>query len=593
LEAITAVRSGARASEQGHKAGPTTPAPDAAPRVPVEIQQPRAKALPTQLNVKALLGLQRLVGNRATASLVGVRPRLKQALVLQRHTIAGVPGTPPPLTEEEETVPVQGSWGYAAKSAHSYSTTVQRKGKSSPRLGAVKLSASDLKADSSSTLNASVANPNGLKVAWTLTGPAGTKIDPNSGVVTAGADAGGKADKAKVKVTGSNAAAPGVGSSAFFTLWSSDAWVAKIDVKALLKSGPLVKKAYKASFNGVYDATYTPAKRLLHIEVPVQFDFPDDPISAKMSAKKKAQVHARLAGFRHAFISNTQRQWGRRFTFSMAREPKSFWGKLSPVRFAVKVFEPKNKAASYFTVHYKSKTAGRAGVSHPDVDLFKGDLRAQAAFKKDTLTGETTMLNQITNPVNVDAAGKLDAASQQTLGFIGDYVKRLRQPPVRLALVGKDAKKASRGASKAAIAASFLRSAGVTSPHRVSSSGAVDAADQRVHITPSVSARYINFQDVSAHEFGHMIGLPDEYPEGARKIGDKLRTYDRLVKAFGQDYADQVGKVTPSTASIMHGGNQVRVQHYIHFWDTLILTSNLHGSAPTKKFGDADWKING
>lgn len=41
----------------------------------------------------------------------------------------------------------------------------------------------------------------------------------------------------------------------------------------------------------------------------------------------------------------------------------------------------------------------------------------------------------------------------------------------------------------------------------------------------------------------------------------------------------------------MEGGNQVRMQHYIHFWDTLIALSNLHPTAPKTKFGDADWKF--
>jgi hypothetical protein len=163
---------------------------------------------------------------------------------------------------------------------------------------------------------------------------------------------------------------------------------------------------------------------------------------------------------------------------------------------------------------------------------------------------------------------------------------------VRLALTGKAPKKPD-GLKKAQIVRAKLAGYGVVGQHEMTVAGAKDAVDNQVHIVPRMSSRYINFQDTSAHEFGHMLGLPDEYPEGARKIGDKLRTHARLVAAFGQDYADQVGKVTPNSASIMHGGDQVRVQHYIHFWDTLILVSNLHATAPVTKFADADWKING
>lgn len=570
---------------------------------------PQVKDGRVGLDRRTVIHLQRLVGNRAVVKRLERRP-----LPIQRHTISGAPAAPAPLEEEPverlwdpalppvQTVKIGEHRAKGAKKAPAAPVWVKggAKGKGPGpgvaigakrvKLGMVKFTAPDLKGDGTSTVTASLSR-GGRPVTWGIAGPAGTTIDPKTGVITGGVDTGGT-DFVKVPVFAVDDEVPTAKAQGMFTLWSAPAWQAKIDVTALQKSAPLVKKGYKASFNGIYDATWEPKAKRLLIEVPIQFDFPDDPITAGMSAARKERTRKRLAGFRYQYLSSVQKQWGGRFTFSMAREPKAFWGQLGPVKVKVRVYEPKNKAAAYFTVHYKSRTAGRAQVAFPDVDLFRGDLHPERAFRKETLAGEKAQLERIANPVNVDAKGNLDAASDTAVKFLGDYVKRLRQPPVRLALTGK-APSAKEGLRKARAVQAKLAGYGVQSPHVVTARGVTDPLDTQVHIAPRASSRYINFTDVSAHEFGHMIGLPDEYPEGARKIGDKLRTYDRLVKAFGQDYADMVGKVTPSTASIMHGGDQVRVQHYIHFWDTLILVSNLHATAPATKFADADWKING
>lgn len=569
---------------QGDKAGPQQkqrlpPKDDTVLSEPGGVVHAKVKGDRTTFTPRSVLALQAQAGNCAVAALVG----RGAGPAVQRHTITGAPGAPPQTDLDEEQIPLQGFWGRDP-------VVQRREPRRRVRLGAVAVSAKDLKADGASTLTASLPSAGSRKVTWGVAGPAGTAIHPTSGVVTAGPDAGG-ADTVKVRVTAKDDLVPTATASGAFTLWSTDAWQAKLDVAALLKSAPLVKKAFKASFNGVYDASYSPKDRLLRVQVPIQFDFPDDPITARMTAAQKEATRKRLAGYRTRFVAGVQQQWSGRFTFSNAREPKKLWGVLGPVRVRVRVTQPRNKSDAYFTVHYKSKTIGRAGVLHPDVDLFRGDLSPDRAFRREVLAGEKKQLQNISPPLNVDATGRLDAASTAAVKFLGDYVRRLRQPPVRLALVGKDKKRSSVGLVRARAARDALLSAGIRSPHEVSARGAVDPGDQRVHINPRVSASYVNFSDVSAHEFGHMIGLPDEYPEGARKIGNNLRTHARLVAAFGQDYADQVGKVTPNTASIMHGGDQVRVQHYIHFWDTLILTSNLHATAPAKKFGDADWKF--
>lgn len=81
-------------------------------------------------------------------------------------------------------------------------------------------------------------------------------------------------------------------------------------------------------------------------------------------------------------------------------------------------------------------------------------------------------------------------------------------------------------------------------------------------------------QVVAAHEFGHMIGLQDEYafPAGGfggsgtgGTIGDPV-AHDAMAKAMGSEVR---GAVTENTDSIMSLGNTVRPQHYATFHHAL------------------------
>jgi hypothetical protein len=586
----------------------------------------RVKADRTTWAPPQLLALQARAGNRAVAGLTA----------LQRHTIDGAP--PRPAEDEEldrgavQTLRLQRTWGAAtpmpAVSLQRWTKGVADKsagpsdlklGKGRPSvpkweakgpsvdakgakerskldlgakrvdLGKVHLSKKEIPADGNTSLKASVG-AKGRTILWSLFGPPGTSVDAKTGVVTAGPDAGGK-DYLDVNVTATDAVMPSVSTYASFRLWSAPAWQAKVDLNVLLKLSKLTKKGVSTSANGKFDATYKPKARQLLVEVPVDFQFPDNPRTKGMSKRKLAARRKELNQYRKDFTENVQNVWGGQFVFDMMREPKSMWGVLGPVDVSVKVREV-SKAAAYFHVIYQSKTAGRAGVGRPNVNLYQGDLAPVEAFTKSTKAGELDRLQKVSPPVRVEPDGSMGKDSQQSLEFLGTYVKRLGRPPITLKLTGKgfgtrDALKRAEVVKKA------LEQYGVGAPHKMVTATAASLLDRKVYIEPSVDPGFTNMQDVSAHEFGHMIGLPDEYPEDARVVGDKLRTYDRLLAAFGKDYAEQVGRVTDNTASIMHGGSQVRIQHYVHFWDTLIMTSNLNAKAPKTKFGDADWKVRG
>jgi hypothetical protein len=109
-------------------------------------------------------------------------------------------------------------------------------------------------------------------------------------------------------------------------------------------------------------------------------------------------------------------------------------------------------------------------------------------------------------------------------------------------------------------------------------------------MTFNLPSGWQNQQATVPHEFGHMIGLGDEYAGGT-----PLATHHPLVdKAFGNQYADQVAKRGDTDhASIMDGGNDVRIQHYVTFWSALCDTTLNKAKVPNPRFGYKDWKFIG
>ncbi|WP_431214066.1 hypothetical protein ACQ86N_04105 [Puia sp. P3] len=103
-------------------------------------------------------------------------------------------------------------------------------------------------------------------------------------------------------------------------------------------------------------------------------------------------------------------------------------------------------------------------------------------------------------------------------------------------------------------------------------------------------------QNVAAHEFGHMIGLGDEYVDtrpdvpGARAkfFGDKPTHYDPVKDLIGQDAADEL-KITDSS-NIMSRGNTVKRGHYVMFVAAIDAMTRPEIQAATGK-PDAKWDV--
>lgn len=80
-------------------------------------------------------------------------------------------------------------------------------------------------------------------------------------------------------------------------------------------------------------------------------------------------------------------------------------------------------------------------------------------------------------------------------------------------------------------------------------------------------------QNIASHEFGHMMGLGDEYSEkGTSKFekkveGDRPSHYDEVKAIMGQEAADELSM--NQSASIMSMGNEIKKGHYAFFLKAL------------------------
>lgn len=103
-------------------------------------------------------------------------------------------------------------------------------------------------------------------------------------------------------------------------------------------------------------------------------------------------------------------------------------------------------------------------------------------------------------------------------------------------------------------------------------------------------------QNLAAHEFGHMIGLGDEYVEtkpeipGSRKkfFGDEPTHYDLVKEVVDEDAANEL--LIQDSANIMSLGNEVKRGHYAFFVAALdVMTRPDIEKATGKK--DAKWIV--
>lgn len=470
-------------------------------------------------------------------------------------------------------------------------------------INAITFAPAEIPADGKTSTTASAVVKDGASVSkWSIVGNGfGSTIDA-SGVVTPGSDIKG-AESAVIKVQATDEKG-GATKTADLTLWDSKLFQAKADFPKFL-GGTYTIPNFTKGFNGKFDITYNPAAKLATADMKLKFVWPEE----KVEAPSEKNLWGLVASLKHQmyklnFVNTVMKQWSGRYEFQNVREPKSIWSKLGPV--AVKVNIQFVETGQHFTIEVRDR-ATKAGestaVGGGVLKLYQGDDVPKPQFNPTTGTGELTRVDRVTpTPILFgNNSADVNAADRAKLQTMGTYISRINNPKFDVkveghASVGGKADLNQKLSEKRAQAVvDILNGTGATQ-HNIKGTGLGDAgaaksADWRkVVITNATPAGWTNMQDTTAHEFGHMLGLGDEY---AATGVPKATHYDLVAKAFGKDYADQVAKRGDADhASIMDGGNDVRIQHYVTFWSALAETTLL-APLPDPKFGYDDWKFVG
>jgi outer membrane protein OmpA-like peptidoglycan-associated protein len=517
------------------------------------------------LTSTGLLALQRMAGNKAAL------------IAVQRHELSpSRQGT----GDEEDVIerPVQrlvGGFGYGAAATRPVqlwgragSAPVQRKGPTSSATG----------------------TPKGA------TKGSGSK---GGGTKGSGSKAGGtKADEAK----------------------------AQAEYKAFVAGGPYRINNFVPDFTedfGKFDTVYNPGARQLTVNMRVKFTFPDlpvPPVVTKADAEAAMKVRAFHAAYAQNFIGQVQRGWSGKFQFKNVREPASVWGRLNPV--SVKINVTGVKSNPHYVMKAYVKKSDVANVSpNPKkgagtVELYKGDLNpATQDFTGSKKTGpdEVTRLKRNLPKIHfANGSSTIESKYLPDLQYVADYLKRMNRPKFTIVVVGH-ANKVGSGPLNEVISArraqnvrKALADFGVTNHIlRVRGAGTAgataDGSWRKVDFAITVDKSFSNVQDTTLHEFGHMLGLDDEYVTSRaiqlkhqRKLLQQMLGTSAYGKGQENKYANEVSKVDPlQSASVMYSGNEVRVYHYVTMWQALFNTAATAGSPPTPAFSRADWKVIG
>lgn len=180
----------------------------------------------------------------------------------------------------------------------------------------------------------------------------------------------------------------------------------------------------------------------------------------------------------------------------------------------------------------------------------------------------------------------LDATAQTTLtNFIAKYngaVANAAHQEIRVDIIGHTSGSGTAShnltlsESRANAVRDFLTNNGfanVPTRVQVSPRGAAEAdpldknrpKDRRVDLLVDGGQRQIG----ALHEWGHALGLGDEYTTTGTNIGDPV-AHDAMVKAMTNASGGHLpGAIREHNGGIMSGGNEIRPQHYAPFHNAL------------------------
>jgi outer membrane protein OmpA-like peptidoglycan-associated protein len=359
---------------------------------------------------------------------------------------------------------------------------------------------------------------------------------------------------------------------------------------------------------GRFDADYFPFIGLMPVTVKIRFKFvsaDNTPGFWELIARHSAGEDIRRffwtdtekADFKSEFISRVVARWSARFTM---RSTKPCWSFTAlPLIGPAEV--DTNAAAHYVLTIHKSPGPGidyKSAIKLPNTarpdrptagDLWSSDVQEEPDFNSRSVAAnerqriESALTAAAASPVLFDKdKDVIKPGPRAALGAFADALKAKNpsDPPIPLNLEsfasseGDVTHNTGLAERRGNAVRDILVTLGVPQPIAVTNRGPVgtpdDAANRKVDIavdrtfeTTYASNRY----SVAEHEFGHLLGLPDEYQNNTTgRLGTAQTNYMALVTGAGVQGPAVWGV---HTSSVMSAGVDVLPRHYVTLWEAL------------------------
>jgi len=371
---------------------------------------------------------------------------------------------------------------------------------------------------------------------------------------------------------------------------------------------------------GKFDAYYWPRLSLMAAVVKMKFNYvqaddtPSLGVLIQMAAagqdiRRFFWTEAEKRQFAADYVDTVSRHWSFAHTF---RSRKPCWPFAAEPHVTPRVVEDKADAHFDVTVHKTSTfrgsdfsarnpgTPGWQGTGNLDsldpIDI--ADHHSTDVARSERQRLERAVATAGASPVRfAKGSAALDPGAVASLAALADLMKARNpsDPDVPMVCAGFASAEGDAGFNsdlaqrRAEAVAAELRRAGVPQPVAAAGRGAVglpdDAANRRVDLAPDATFEggYAgNAFSPAAHEFGHAIGLPDEYVNRTSGVlGDKQTAFVNLAQAAGVAPPDRWGD---ETSSLMSVGVDVLPRHYLTIWEAL-------GSMTAPDISRDEWSI--
>jgi outer membrane protein OmpA-like peptidoglycan-associated protein len=359
---------------------------------------------------------------------------------------------------------------------------------------------------------------------------------------------------------------------------------------------------------GKFDTYYWPASSLMAAIVKMKFNYVQadntPPVSTLWSMLFSGQditkffwTDTEKEQFAREYRERVIARWSFAHTF---RSTKPCWPFTVMPYLAPRIVDDAADAHFNVTVHksagpgidYKSvffaRNPGTAGWRGRG-DLWQSDIREEPNFRSRSVAQterqrlETAITAAGASPVLFDKdSAVLLPGAVTALAALATAMKAKNpsDPAIPITITGSASSEGplirnnQLAQDRADAVANALSAAGVPQPLTTVNAGPVgapdDPANRKAEIVASTTfeGTYAsNRYSVGEHEFGHTIGLPDEYQNNTTGVlGGFQSSFVSLVQAAGVAPPDQWGV---DTSSQMSAGVDVLPRHYVTLWDAL------------------------